>query len=119
MARSLTAFFIIIAVLTTGQIPAFVIAAIDSTIPARFAGQFLCPEGTTPRSVYVRSMGGPSGPQLQCLDAAGRVVAESMAEFWLLWSAPFALLHLMVAGVIWLNARQRHDTRARERGRRR
>lgn len=115
VARALTAFLMIVAILSTGQIPAFVIAAIDSRIPARFTGQFLCPEGTTPRSVYVRSTGGSSGPQLQCLDAASRVVAESMVAFWLLWSAPFALLHLLVAGVIWLNSRQRQHTRARSR----
>ncbi|MCU0492135.1 MAG: cytochrome c-type biogenesis protein CcmH [Chloroflexaceae bacterium] len=114
MARALTAFLTILAVLTTGQIPAFVIGASNSSIPARFTGPFLCPEDTTPRSVYVRSMGGSSGPQLQCLDATGRVVAESMVQFWLLWSAPFALLHLLVAGVIWLNYRQRQYTRARK-----
>lgn len=119
MVRAMTAFLTILAILTTGQIPAFVIGAIDSSIPARFTGQFLCPEGTTPRSVYVRSSGGSSGPQLECLDAADRVVAESMVEFWLLWSAPFALVHLLVAGVIWLNYRQRQYTRAKEWGRRR
>lgn len=119
MARSLTAFLIVIVILLTGQIPAFIVGGIDSGIPARFTGQFLCPAGTTPRSVYVRSIGGNSGPQLQCLDAGKRVVAESMFEFWMLWTAPFALLHLLVAGVIWFSLRRRAYERVRTWGMRR
>ncbi|HSB03421.1 MAG TPA: hypothetical protein VLE49_22410 [Anaerolineales bacterium] len=100
-----------IGILSSCILPIFFIAgSITSFSPSAitFTGKFLCPDGTTPEGYTYKTTTtddfGNAEPatamELHCVDQSGTVVKNDPVVYAFLWIGIFALLGLILSGVL-------------------
>lgn len=103
--------FLLISVIASCVMPVFFVAGSLSSFTMtaiNITGGWICPEGTTPQqntysTTTFDEFGNPepaTAYELQCVDASGEVVKTDPVGYSFLWIGIFAVLGLIVSGVL-------------------